>query len=148
MFSSPGMPKIYSTPSFSRHVTRSLAAVDSKCAVIVSPSRECISFGKHMLWNIDVALHQPACGTSRGGLFYVPALSLLVNACRQVHHPGRMSEPEHPARSCPLCDHLMHQRAWNLGRDGSADGAGQGIGPVQMAHQPGGHSGLDCQRQL
>src|SRR6266699_6841129 len=34
MFSSPGMPKIYLTPSFSRHWTRSLAVVDSRCAVI------------------------------------------------------------------------------------------------------------------
>src|SRR5947207_11744851 len=135
MFSSPGMPKIYSTPSFSRHLTSSLAAVDSKCAVIVSPSRECISPGKHLLWNIDVAFHQSACGTSRGGLFHVPALSLLVDACRQVHHPRGMSEPEHPARSYPLCDHLMHQRAWNLCRNGSADGTGQGIGAVQVAHR-------------
>src|SRR6266571_1613784 len=35
MFSSPGMPKIYWTPSFSRHVTRSLAVVDSERADIV-----------------------------------------------------------------------------------------------------------------
>src|SRR5437763_12170594 len=60
MFSSPGMPKIYSTPSFSKHLTRSLAAVDSKCAVMVSPSRECIrwcvndllSLAKHMLMKL------------------------------------------------------------------------------------------------
>src|SRR5947209_7258874 len=134
MFSSPGMPKIYSTPSFSRHVTSSLAAVDSKCAVIVSPSRECIAPCKRMRWNIDVALHQSACGTSRRGLFHVPALSLLVDACRKLHHSRWVAEPEHPARSCPLCDHLMHQCAWDLCRDGGADGAGQCIGAVQVAH--------------
>src|SRR5215472_19135088 len=122
MFSSPGMPKIYSTPSFSRHLTNSLAAVDSECAVIVSPSRECISFGKHLLWNIDVALHQSACGSSRGGLFHVPPLSLPVDACRQVHHSRWVAEPEHSARSCPLCDHLLHQRAWDLCGNSGADG--------------------------
>src|ERR1700694_3381545 len=95
MFSSPGMPKTYSTPSFSRHVTSSLAAVDPECPVIVSPSRECISYGKHMLWNIDVTLHQSACGTSRGGLFHIPALSLLMNTCQQGHHPRWMAEPRY-----------------------------------------------------
>src|SRR5437868_631846 len=141
MFSSPGMPKIYSTPSFSRHVTSSLAAVDSKCAVMVSPSREGIKghltiaiprvgWCSHNLpplalqpaGNIDVAFHQPACGTSGGGLFHVPALSLFVDACRQVHHCRWVAEPEHPAGSCLLRDHLMHQRAWDLCGNGGTDG--------------------------
>ena len=73
---------------------------------IVSPSREriqghLVTAVPHIRWrghgllaaakqpsrNVDGALHQSACGTSRGGLFHVPTLSLFVGACREVHHP-------------------------------------------------------------
>src|SRR6266487_2709586 len=46
---------------------------------LLSPARKPLRY-------IDVALHQPPCGTSRGGLFDAPALSIFVHACREVHH--------------------------------------------------------------
>src|SRR6266436_7386344 len=46
---------------------------------------------KQPLRNIGVALHQSARGTSGGSLFHVPSLSLLVDACREVHHAGWVS---------------------------------------------------------
>src|SRR6266446_4943513 len=41
---------------------------------------------KQPLRSIDVTLHQSACRTSGGGLFHVPSLCLLVDACPEVHH--------------------------------------------------------------
>src|SRR5258708_14059860 len=46
--------------------------------------------------NIDVALHQSARGTSGGGLFHVPTLSLLVDACPEVPHPRWVAYPHPP----------------------------------------------------
>src|SRR6266852_3750271 len=45
-----------------------------------------LSPAKKPLRYIDVALHQSARGTSRGGLFDAPALSIFTHACREVHH--------------------------------------------------------------
>ncbi len=55
MFSSPGIPKTYLTPSFSRHLTKSLATVvvDSSIGVgfcfVTLPSMPCTSSSRHCI---------------------------------------------------------------------------------------------------
>src|SRR5260221_4435483 len=70
MFSSPGMPKMYSTPSFSRHLTRSSAALcvlaaDLGAAAVLSVTAISAGAGMAILrGSVEISLRRPRAGSS------------------------------------------------------------------------------------
>src|SRR5258708_8094440 len=70
IFSSPGMPKMYSTPSFSRHLTRSSAALcvlaaDLGAAAVLSVTAISAGAGMAILrGSVEISLIRPRAGSS------------------------------------------------------------------------------------
>src|SRR5688572_28312310 len=100
MFSSPGMPKTYSTPSFSRHLTRSCAAFIAESASRVATHTLHDRFGDFLRRRLPaevarahVVFVHGRVDRSAHALREILTSDVVEHQCRRVHERERIRDP-------------------------------------------------------